>query len=83
MHPRRKLVASLAAAPLLAAVPAALRAQAANAPIRILVGFPPGGTIDVVARLLAERLKDDLGVPVVVESRVGAGGQLAAQALKR
>ena len=82
MHSRRKLVVSLAAAPLLAGVPAALRAQAANAPIRILVGFPPGGTIDVVARLLADRLKDDLGVPVVVESRVGAGGQLAAQALK-
>ena len=82
MHRRRKLVASLAAAPLLAGVPAALRAQAANAPIRILVGFPPGGTIDVVARVLAERLKDDLGAPVVVESRIGAGGQLAAQALK-
>lgn len=52
-------------------------------PIRILVGFPAGGTIDVVGRLLADRLKDELGVPVVVESRAGAGGQLAAQALKQ
>ena len=82
MHARRKLVASLAAAPLLAALPAALRAQSGAAPIRILVGFPPGGTIDVVARVLADRLKDELGAPVVVESRIGAGGQLAAQALK-
>lgn len=56
---------------------------AAGGPIRILVGFPAGGTIDVVARLLADRLKDELGVPVVVESRVGAGGQIAAQALKQ
>ena len=64
----------------------AVRAQplpAAGGPIRILVGFPAGGTIDVVARVLAERLKDDLGVPVLVEGRVGAGGQLAAQALKQ
>ncbi len=81
MNPRRRLVASLAAAPMLAAA-AALRAQPGGAPFRILVGFPAGGTIDVVARILAERLKDELGAPVVVESRVGAGGQLAAQALK-
>ncbi len=82
MNHRRKLLLTMAAAPLLASLPGALRAQASSAPIRILVGFPPGGTIDVVARLLADRIKDDLGLPVVVESRVGAGGQLAAQALK-
>jgi tripartite-type tricarboxylate transporter receptor subunit TctC len=50
--------------------------------IRILVGFPPGGGTDAIARLLSERLRDELGVPVVVENRPGAGGQLAAQALK-
>ena len=82
MNPRRKLVATLIAAPLLSALPQTLRAQSSGAPVRILVGFPAGGTIDVVARVLADRMKDDLGVPVVVESRVGAGGQLAAQALK-
>lgn len=63
------------------AVSGAVRAQplpASAGPIRILVGFPAGGTIDVVARILADRLKEELGVPVVVESRVGAGGQLAA-----
>lgn len=50
--------------------------------VRILVGFPPGGGTDAIARLLAERLKDELGAAVVVENKPGAGGQLAAQALK-
>lgn len=51
-------------------------------PVRILVGFSPGGSTDVAARLLGNKLKDELGVPVVVENKPGAGGQLAAQALK-
>ncbi len=50
--------------------------------IRLLVGFPAGGGTDAIARLLAERLKDELGAPVIVENKPGAGGQLAAQALK-
>ncbi len=57
-----------------------LHAQAA--PLHILVGFPPGGGTDAIARTLAERLREPLGVPVVVENRAGAGGQIAAQALK-
>ena len=51
-------------------------------PIHILVGFPVGGGTDAIARTLAERLRDQLGAPVVVENRPGAGGQIAAQALK-
>ena len=51
-------------------------------PVRILVGFPAGGGTDAIARALAEKLKDELGVSVVVENRPGAGGQIAAQALK-
>ncbi|MEJ8825170.1 Bug family tripartite tricarboxylate transporter substrate binding protein [Variovorax humicola] len=51
-------------------------------PIRLLVGFPAGAGTDAIARLLSEKLKDELGVPVVVENRAGAGGQIAAQALK-
>ena len=54
----------------------------AQTPTRILVGFPPGGGTDAIARILGERLKDELGAPVVVENRAGAGGQIAAQALK-
>ncbi len=51
-------------------------------PIKILVGFPPGGGTDSAARILAEKLKDELGVAVIVENKPGAGGQIAAQALK-
>src|SRR5690349_16913921 len=50
--------------------------------VRILVGFPAGGGTDAIARTLAEKLKDELGATVVVENKPGAGGQLAAQALK-
>lgn len=61
---------------------AARHAKAASGPIRLLVGFPPGGGTDVIARTLAEKLKDALGTPVIVENRAGAGGQIAAQTLK-
>jgi tripartite-type tricarboxylate transporter receptor subunit TctC len=51
-------------------------------PIKVLVGFPAGGGTDAIARTLAEGLKDELNAPVIVENRPGAGGQIAAQALK-
>ena len=63
------------------AVSATASAQGART-VRILVGFPPGGGTDAIARILAERLKDELGASVVVDNKPGAGGQLAAQALK-
>ena len=50
--------------------------------IKILVGFPPGGGTDALARVLADKLKEPLGANVVVENKTGAGGQIAAQALK-
>jgi tripartite-type tricarboxylate transporter receptor subunit TctC len=59
----------------------AASAQTAR-PVKLMVGFPPGGGTDAIARILAERLKDELGVPVVVDNKPGAGGQIAAQALK-
>ncbi|HVE89209.1 MAG TPA: Bug family tripartite tricarboxylate transporter substrate binding protein [Burkholderiaceae bacterium] len=66
---------------LLAALSGAALAQSGKT-IRILVGFPPGGGTDAIARTLAEKLKDELGASVIVENRPGAGGQIAAQALK-
>jgi tripartite-type tricarboxylate transporter receptor subunit TctC len=57
-------------------------AQAQSATIKLLVGFPPGGGTDAIARVLAEKLKDQLGTNVIVENKAGAGGQIAAQALK-
>lgn len=63
----------------------ALSAGAAHAdtrPARIIVGFPPGGGFDAVARLLADRMRVELKRPVVVDNRPGAGGRLAVDALK-
>ena len=48
-------------------------------PIKLVVGYPAGGTADAVARIYAEKLRAELGVSVVVDNRAGAGGQVAAQ----
>ncbi len=53
-----------------------------KSPIKILVGFPPGGSTDTVARVLGEKLAIVLKQPVIVDNKPGAGGRLAAQALK-
>ena len=78
---RRPLIvlAALTATGLL--TPAAVHAQG-DKTIRILVGFPPGGSLDTVARLLAEKMKDDLKANIVVENKPGAGGRVAADMLK-
>jgi tripartite-type tricarboxylate transporter receptor subunit TctC len=70
---------SLAALTLLLTA-AAVGAQ--TAPIRIVVGFPPGGSADVTARLIAEKMQVTLGTQVIVENKPGAGGRIAAQAVK-
>lgn len=53
-----------------------------DGPLKIVVGYAPGGASDRAARLLAESLKDRLGVPVLVENKTGAGGRLSAQQVK-
>ncbi len=77
MFPSRRHFAAFALA-----LSCGLAAAQTAKPIKLMVGFPPGGGTDAVARILADKLKDELGVPVVVENKPGAGGQLAAQALK-
>jgi len=49
-----------------------------NKPLRFIVPYPPGGSLDQVARALADKMKDGLGQPVLVENRPGAGGNLGA-----
>ncbi|MGY4304516.1 tripartite-type tricarboxylate transporter receptor subunit TctC [Bradyrhizobium sp. USDA 4369] len=51
--------------------------------VKMIVGFAPGGTIDVVARILGERMSSRLGQPFIVENRSGANGMLAAEAVAR
>jgi len=71
----------IAAAVLALALPAVALAQAWPArPVKMIVPFPAGGTTDVVARLLGQKLSDAWGQPVVIENRLGAGGNIGAEA---
>lgn len=54
-----------------------------NKPIRFMVGFPPGGSTDIAARLIAPRLAERLGQPVIIDNRSGAGGNLAVEAIAK
>ena len=72
--------AALLAGAVLAAI--GLPAVAQQRPIRLIVPYPPGGPLDIVARALAEKVKDSLGV-VIVENRPGAGGNLGADAVAK
>ncbi len=77
---RRTLITSLAlATSLLAAAPASAQSDKT---LRVIVGFPAGVSIDVVTRIVAEKMKDELKRPVIVDNRPGAGGRLAAELLK-
>ncbi len=76
---RRWILKLAGASALLAHVPFA-RAQAwPNKPIRIVVGFAPGGPADIVARMISQVLQEKLGQTVTVENRAGAGGNIAAR----
>jgi tripartite-type tricarboxylate transporter receptor subunit TctC len=75
---RRTLTATLA----MGALCLGSLAQAQTGAIKLMVGFPPGGGTDAIARTLADKLKDPLGMPVIVDNKAGAGGQIAAQTLK-
>ena len=86
---RAALVLTLAAAcgPALSQSAAALLAPATpgwpRKPVKLVVGFPAGSSPDLVARTLAEPLSQSLGQPVIVENKVGAGGNIAADAVAK
>lgn len=77
---RRTFIAATAAA---LAAPAAVRAQSLKQEVRFLNGFPPGGTSDLLGRLLAAALEPVVGQKVIVEQKTGASGFIAAEACAR
>ncbi len=79
---RRSLLAAGLSLPF---APAVARAQAwaPTRPMRFVVPFPPGGATDVVARVLGERMQEQLGQPVTVENRTGAGGNVGVENVVR
>jgi tripartite-type tricarboxylate transporter receptor subunit TctC len=80
--PRRRFLHLAAGA---AALPALSRVAWAQTyprrPVRLIVGFPPGGSSDIVARLLGQSLSERLGQPFIIENRPGAGGNIATEAV--
>ncbi len=79
-HPRRAMLAALLCAPAVAHSPA-WGQDWPNRPIRFVVSFPPGGSTDVLARLIAPQIERALGQTVVIENRGGANGAVASAAV--
>ncbi|VTU23412.1 Bug family tripartite tricarboxylate transporter substrate binding protein [Variovorax sp. RA8] len=81
-HLLRRLAGTLALAAIATLTTSGAFAQAPDGPLRIVVGYAPGGATDRVARIVGDKLQARLGVPVVVDNKPGAGGRLAAQQVK-
>src|SRR5574342_488807 len=81
---RRRFLRLAAAAAALPAVSRIARAQAwPSRAVRLIIGYPPGGSADITARLMGQWLSERLGQPFVIESRPGAGTNLATEAVVR
>ena len=83
MRPLLQLAAALLMIAGLSAVPAAAQSDYPNKPIRWIVAYPPGGSTDILARLMGQWLSQRLGQPVVVENRAGGGNNIGTEAAVR
>src|SRR5262245_19644294 len=82
--PRRNFLRLAAAAAALPVVPRIAFAQAyPSRPVRIIIGFAPGGVVEIVARLIGQSLSERLGQPFIIESRPGAASNIATEAVVR
>jgi tripartite-type tricarboxylate transporter receptor subunit TctC len=81
-HLLRRLAGMIALAATATITTSLAFAQSPDGPLRIVVGYAPGGATDRVARIVGDKLQARLGVPVVVDNKPGAGGRLAAQQVK-
>lgn len=82
--PRRRTLTAAAALALAAALPGAALAQAyPDKPITMVVPFSAGGTTDILARIVGRALEGELGQPIVIDNKAGAGGNIGAQAAAR
>jgi tripartite-type tricarboxylate transporter receptor subunit TctC len=82
--PRRQFLHLAGAAAALPAVAHIARAQTyPTRPVRLIIGYPPGGSADITARLMGQWLSERLGQPFIVESRPGAGTNIATEAVVR
>lgn len=83
MNPTRRFtLGALAAVAALALAGPAVAQDFPSKPVTLVVPFPPGGVTDQIARVLAGKLQEDLRQTVIVDNKPGAGGQIAAQAVK-
>ena len=82
---RRRALAALSLAPLASAwtLPAIAQDKWPSKPIKLLVGFPPGGGADAIGRLVGQKLAERLGQPIVVENRTGATGTICSEIVSK
>ena len=78
-----RLLASISALMLLAVPAQSQQAWTPNKPIKLIVTYAPGGSADVLARLLQDPMSKVLGVPIVIENRAGGGGNIGTQAVAK
>jgi len=84
IKPSRRTVVQLAAGAGLAALPRSATAQAyPSRPVHIVLGFPPGGSSDVIGRLMAQWLSERLGQPFIFDNRPGAGSNIGTELVAR
>jgi len=79
----RSILAAACALATLAFTPATLAQSWPNRPVKIIVGFPPGGSTDLAARVVAAKLSQSLGQSFIVENRAGASGNIGSEAVAR